>query len=66
MTDLAGLIVGILLTLFIYSYLIGDNPLYRISVHLLVGVSAAYAVVVVVQQLLLAYLAAGAGQPYKF
>lgn len=53
MTELAGLIIGILLTLFIYSYLIGDNPLYRISVHLLVGVSAAYAVVVVVRQLLL-------------
>ena len=53
MIEFAGLIIGILLTLFIYSYLIGDNPLYRISVHLLVGVSAAYAVVVVVQQLLL-------------
>lgn len=53
MTELAGLIIGILLTLFIYSYMIGDNPLYRISVHLLVGVSAAYAVVVVVRQLLL-------------
>ncbi len=53
MTELAGLIIGLLLTLFIYSYLVGDNPLYRISVHLLVGVSAAYAVVVVVRQLLL-------------
>ncbi|MEZ4594682.1 MAG: hypothetical protein R3D55_26585 [Chloroflexota bacterium] len=53
MTEFAGLIIGLLLTLFIYSYLIGDNPLYRIAVHLLVGVSAAYAVVVVVQQLLL-------------
>ncbi|GJM40433.1 MAG: hypothetical protein DHS20C20_07150 [Ardenticatenaceae bacterium] len=53
MTEFAGLIIGVLLTLFIYSYLIGDNPLYRISVHLLVGVSAAYAVVVVIQQLLL-------------
>ena len=52
MTESAGLIIGILFTLFIYSYLIGDNPLYRISVHLLVGVSAAYAVVVVVRQLL--------------
>ncbi len=53
MTELAGFIVGIVLTLFIYSYMVGDNPLYRISVHLLVGVSAAYAAVVVVQQLLL-------------
>ena len=53
MTNIIGLIIGLLLTLFIYSYLIGDNPLYRISVHLLVGVSAAYAVVVIVRQLLL-------------
>jgi len=53
MTELAGLIIGILLTLFIYSYLIGDNPLYQVSVHLLVGVSAAYAVVVVLRLLLL-------------
>lgn len=53
MAELVGLIIGLLLTLFIYSYLIGDNPLYRVSVHLLVGVSAAYAVVVVVRQLLL-------------
>ncbi len=53
MSELTGLIIGLLLTLFIYSYLIGDNPLYRISVHLLVGVSAAYAAVVVVRQLLL-------------
>ena len=53
MTELAGLIIGITLTLFIYSYMVGDNPLYRISVHLLVGVSAAYAVIVVVRQLLL-------------
>ena len=52
MIELAGLLIGLLLTLFIYSYLIGDNPLYRISVHLLVGVSAAYAVVVVVQQII--------------
>lgn len=53
MMELTGFIIGLLLTLLIYSYLIGDNPLYRISVHLLVGVSAAYAVVVVVRQLLL-------------
>jgi hypothetical protein len=53
MTELAGFIIGIVLTLFIYSYMVGDNPLYRISVHLLVGVSAAYAAVVVVRQLLL-------------
>lgn len=36
-------IIGFLLTLAVYSYLWGDNPLYRAAVHLLVGVSTAYA-----------------------
>ncbi len=52
-SDFIGLIVGFLLTLFIYSYIWGDNPLYRLAVHLLVGVSAAYAAVVVTRELLL-------------
>jgi hypothetical protein len=50
--DLIGLLVGLVLTLFIYSYILGDNPLYRLAVHTLVGVSAAYAAVVVTRQLL--------------
>jgi hypothetical protein len=53
MTEFIGLIIGFVLTLLIYSYLFGDNPLYRIAVHLLVGVSAAYAAVVVVRQVIL-------------
>lgn len=49
MNELLPIIAGLLLTLFIYSYIVGDNPLYRIAVHLLVGISAAYAAVVVVR-----------------
>jgi hypothetical protein len=52
MSETAGLLIGFLLTLFIYSYILGDNPLYRLAVHLLVGVSAAYAAVVVTRQIL--------------
>ena len=52
-SNLIGLIIGFLLTLFIYSYIWGDNPLYRLAVHILVGVSAGYAAVVVVRELLL-------------
>jgi hypothetical protein len=51
MSELVGLIIGLLLTLFLYSYVWGDNPLYRLAIHLLVGVSAAYAAVVVIRQL---------------
>lgn len=53
MPELLGMVLGLLLTLFIYSYLLGDNPLYRLALHLLVGVAAAYAAVVAVRQVLL-------------
>jgi hypothetical protein len=49
MSELAGLLLGFVLTLFVYSYIWRDNPLYRLAVHLLVGVSAAYAAVIVTQ-----------------
>lgn len=52
-TETIGLIWGLMLTILIYSYLIGDNPLYRIAVHVLVGVSAGYAAIVVVQRVVL-------------
>ncbi len=53
MSELAGLLIGVVLTLFIFSYLLGDNPLYKLAVHILVGMSAAYAAIVAVDQVLL-------------
>jgi len=58
-----GILVGFVLTIFIYSYLLKDNPLYRIAVHLLVGVSAAYAAVVVTRQILIPILSQIAQEP---
>ncbi len=52
MIDVIGLILGLVLTVFIFTYLVGDNPLYRLAVHILVGMSAAYAGIVVIQQVL--------------
>ncbi len=46
--DLIGLIVGTLLTLMVLSYILGDNPLYRLALHLLVGVTVGYGVAVTV------------------
>jgi hypothetical protein len=57
LVELGGLIVGLLLTVFILSYVIGDNPLYRLAVHILVGVSAAFAAVVVVRDVFAPILA---------
>jgi len=46
LNDTIGAIVGLVITLLVFSYLIGDNPLYRFALHVFVGASIAYAVVV--------------------
>ena len=63
MNESVGFIVGIILTLLIYSYLVGDNPLYRIAVHMLVGVSAGYAAVVVIQRVIMPVVADAQANP---
>jgi len=50
--ELVGLIVGFVLTIFIFSYAFGDNALYRLAVHILVGVSAAYAAIIVTRRVI--------------
>ena len=51
--DLIGLIIGLTLTIFVYSYLfIGNRAPYRLALHILVGASAAYAAVIVVQRVI--------------
>lgn len=40
-------LIGLFLTLLIFSYLIGDSPLFRIAVYLFIGVSSGYAAAVV-------------------
>ena len=35
--------IGLILTLLVFSYLIGDNPLFRFAIYLFIGVSSAYA-----------------------
>lgn len=66
MSDLVGVFVGLILTLFIYSYLLGDNPLWRLAVHLLVGASAGYAAVVAVQAVLLPAIQTVVFQPQGY
>jgi hypothetical protein len=53
--DQAALVAGVLSFLFtvaLLSYLIGDNPLYRVALHLFVGVSIGYGTLVVIYQVL--------------
>lgn len=50
--ELISALVGLLLTLMVFSYLIGDNPLFRIAVYLFIGVASGYAATVVWQYVL--------------
>jgi hypothetical protein len=51
-SDLAGGIAGLLLTLMVFSYLLGDNFLFRLAIHIFIGVSAGYVAVMVVYNVL--------------
>ena len=46
LADLLGGFVGLCLTLMIFSYLLGDNVLFRIAIHIFIGVAAGIAGVV--------------------
>lgn len=48
--------LGAVLTLFIFSYLLDDNPLYRLALHIFVGVTVAYVLIVALQSVLLPLL----------
>jgi hypothetical protein len=45
--DILSALAGLILTFMIFSYLLGDNPLFRIAVYLFIGVSSGYAATVV-------------------
>src|SRR5437773_687297 len=51
-TTLVGSIVAGLLTLMVFSYLLGANPLWRIAQSLLVGVSVGYITLVLLTQVI--------------
>jgi len=45
--EMISAIIGLTLTLMIFSYLIGDNPLFRVAVYVFIGSASGYAAVVV-------------------
>jgi len=53
--DLINLVTGLisfLFTLLIFSYVLGDNPLFRVAVYIFVGVSSGYIAVVALWQVI--------------
>lgn len=51
--DGIGTWLAVVLTLFVFSYLLGDNALYRLAEHIFVGAAVGYVVVIAVQNVLL-------------
>lgn len=41
--EIISALLGLILTLMIFSYLLGDNPLFRFAIYLFVGTSSGYA-----------------------
>lgn len=44
--DLVGALVGLVFTLFVFSYIFGDNFLFRLAIHIFIGVAAGFAAVI--------------------
>ncbi len=52
LADPIGLAIGFVLTLMVLSYIIGDNVLFRIAVHIFIGVASGYAAVLILYNVL--------------
>jgi len=59
MSEVAGLVVSAALTLFILSYLAGDNPLYRLALYLFIGGLVGYSFGIVLRDVLVEMALAG-------
>jgi hypothetical protein len=58
MSDLIGVWVGAILTLLVFSYLLGDTPLFRIAQAIFVGVAVGYAATIAIDYVLIQRLIA--------
>lgn len=54
--DFIWTLVSFILTLLVLSYVLGDNPLFRLATYLFVGVTAGYVAVLIVYQVILTRL----------
>jgi hypothetical protein len=47
LADPIGVVIGFVLTIMALSYIIGDNVLFRIAVHIFIGVASGYAAILI-------------------
>jgi hypothetical protein len=63
--EVISAVIGLILTLMVFSYLIGDNPLFRIAIYLFIGVASGYAAVIIWHYVLTPRLFAPLGDPNR-
>ena len=54
--DLVGALLGFLFTLAVFSYIWGDNAVFRVVTHLFIGVTAGYVTIMVIQNVILPHM----------
>ena len=59
LSETIGLIIAAILTLMVFSYILGDNFLFRLAAHIFVGVAVGYAIIIVWYQVFVPVLVAG-------
>ncbi len=62
-SELITLIIGVALTVMVFSYILGDRLFFGIATHILIGVSAAFLALVVIQKVILPYLILPLSEP---
>ena len=60
--DTIGLIISMILTLMVFSYILGDNPLFKLAEHIFVGVSVGYTVLIGWYLVIAPFLLGGFGE----
>ena len=56
LASMLGAFVGFALTLLIFSYIFGDNVVFRISIHIFIGVAAGYVVAIAIYNIIWPHL----------
>lgn len=55
-SELFTLVIGVALTVMVFSYILGDRLFFGIATHILIGVSAGFLALVVIQKIIVPYL----------
>lgn len=53
LVDLVGALLGFVFTILVFTYLLGDNFLFRLTIHIFIGVAAAFVAVVALYNVIL-------------